>query len=93
MGTRLRPLIPPHRCGLVRVWKVRAPPPASAAPAAGVQFGFDMGVGAVLNAEAQGGAEEPGDVVDEKWSASLVAELDDHKCVAFFNYIFLGTCR
>lgn len=70
------------------MWKVRAPPPAPAASAAaGMQFGFDMGMGAAP-VDAQ---DDDGNVPDEKWSASLVAEFDDHKCVTSYVLVSLAT--
>lgn len=69
------------RDGCVRVWRVRPPPPSPSSLA----NGSGNGVGAGLEDEDMGT-----DSLDEKWSASLVAEFDDHKCVFVFNFYGLS---
>ncbi|KAI5116020.1 hypothetical protein M0805_005026 [Coniferiporia weirii] len=53
------------RDGHVRIWKVKPPPPSISSSGPGADLGEDQDVGM--------------DSLDEKWSASLVAEFDDHK--------------
>ncbi|KAL5521651.1 SEH1 [Sanghuangporus sanghuang] len=60
------------RDGCVRIWKVRPPPPSSLSASTLPSVVAGMGNGSEIE-------DVNMDAPEEKWSASLVAEFDDHK--------------